>query len=100
MNLLCDLRTWIGMWLVSLAMLVLPRGASERSGIARGLDEQRQYDRYEAYCLALNSCPVGFQRWREQHGWLRAVKRGYPRAGKPATMSLRDFRRLEALTVR
>ena len=64
-TLLNAIRTCLAMRLVALALRVFPRGRSERDGLFRGRNEQRLYDRYEAFTRLLKNEPLPFDRWRE-----------------------------------
>jgi hypothetical protein len=57
---------------------VLPLYCPEKEGVARGLNEQRDYERYLAYCLILKADmdsrglkPFPFDRWRETWAFMK-----------------------------
>jgi hypothetical protein len=64
-TLLNRIKEALGLKLLSAAMALLPKDAPAHIGAARGLAEQRQYDRYEGYTLLLGAPPIQFDRWRE-----------------------------------
>jgi hypothetical protein len=71
-------REWLGERLTDWALRILPTFHSGRTGMMRGLREQREYERYLGYTLMLNELPMGFDRWREIHASMRVIKRGFP----------------------
>lgn len=83
-TLLNRLRHHAGLCLLRSAMRLLNHRSSEWMGSARGLREQRLYDRYVGYCgftrgalydrqgrkLSAGVAPLPIHRWREQKAWL------------------------------
>jgi hypothetical protein len=66
----------LGLFLLSVAVNVLPEDAPARTGALRGLAEQRAFDRYEGYTLLLQQRPLPFDRWREVFQTLHVKMRG------------------------
>lgn len=64
-SLFADLRTRLGLLLLGYAIRVLPGDCEELVAIERGLQEQRDYSRYEGWCLIAGTVPMIFDRWRE-----------------------------------
>ena len=65
-----QLREWLGLWLLDYALRVLPTYNTTREGVQRGMREQHDYDRYDAYCTMLGESPLPFHRWRQEWHWL------------------------------
>lgn len=65
------MREWLGFWLAEKAFKVLPVSSGTRLGMMRGLREQRDYDRYTAYCALEKTDPFSFDKWREVRSFLR-----------------------------
>jgi hypothetical protein len=71
---LFDFRASVGMWLLSRALDWMPRSFSLSEGVARGVVEQTEYDRYAGYTTICGASPWPFERWREERKYLRAVR--------------------------
>lgn len=85
------IREWLAFWFLEKALRLLPVSSSAREGMLRGLKEQRDYDRYAAYCELVETSPLTFGRWREVRQFLRAKASGAEQAnatlraaGRPA----------------
>lgn len=93
MELIHDFRYSIGLRLLAAAIRMLPLDESLRAGILRGIGEQREYDRYEAYCLLMCMEPVTFELWRE----LQATMRVRATTAERKNAALKSFgKRLQA----
>lgn len=55
----------MGLWMLRRALSVLPAESTQRVAVVRGLREQREYERYEAYCWVSAVTPYNFYKWRE-----------------------------------
>jgi hypothetical protein len=64
------LRESIGSKLLAWAMAILPRDTCYFIGGRRGIEEQREYERYEGLTLLFGGQVLPFDRWREQWRWL------------------------------
>ena len=64
-SLCADLRLWLGLLLLCYVIRLLPGDCEELVAIQRGLQEQRDYSRYEGWCLVAGTAPLIFDRWRE-----------------------------------
>lgn len=58
-------REWLAFWLLDKVLRLLPVTCTTRQGMLRGLREQRDYDRYAAYCELQRTPPMPFLQWRE-----------------------------------
>ena len=65
------IREWLAFWLLEKVLRIMPVSNSAREGMLRGLKEQRDYDRYAAYCELVGTVPLLFGRWREVRQTLR-----------------------------
>ena len=85
------IREWLAFWLLEKVLRIMPVSSSARLGMLRGLKEQRDYDRYEAYCGLMATLPLSFSRWRETRQMLVIKAHGAEQAnatlraaGRPA----------------
>ena len=70
------MREWLAFLLLDWAIRLMPVSSSTREGMLRGVMEQREYDRYEGYCLLERAKPLAFERWREMRNWVRVKAAG------------------------
>ena len=70
------IREWLAFWLLEKVLRIMPVSSSARLGMLRGLREQRDYDRYEAFCELVGTSPLAFGRWREVRQTLRIKAAG------------------------
>ena len=71
MKILFDLREDIGSRLLLAALRVLPATCALRIGAVRGLQEQREYERYVGYTIIARGNVMPFRKWREIWGTMR-----------------------------
>lgn len=71
-----QIREWLSIWLLDWVIRLMPVSSSTREGMLRGLMEQREYDRYEGYCLLERTRPLTFDRWRDLRNWTRVKASG------------------------
>jgi hypothetical protein len=57
------IRQRVASRLLTWALYIFPVDSAEREAIARGLREQREYARYQAYSLAEGGSPRTFEEW-------------------------------------
>lgn len=87
------IREWLAFWFLEKALRLLPVSSSAREGMLRGLKEQRDYDRYEAFCILVReerrnyaryraycrlqkTSPLAFGRWQKM--WQSIFKKASP----------------------
>ena len=82
-EILDQMRLRMGSILLRWAVALLPEHAWERKALERELREQRDYERYEGYTLAMGGEVLPFERWRSE--W-----RGMTRLRRPLQMPQRQ----------
>lgn len=92
-QLIFDVRQALASWPLRWALALLPRRSPIREGIARGLQEQCDYERYRAFArIAMDWSPLPFPRWREVRHTLRCRPRGRgPTPDKYRRLIVREF---------
>lgn len=71
MNPINAIRYRIGLRLLDYTLSILPIRDTVRIGVVRGLKEQRDYDRYAAYCQLQGAESLSFETWREVRQWMQ-----------------------------
>ena len=72
---LAGLRERFGVYLLDLALRVLPGRCPARETLLLHVREQREYDRYWAFARIVGDDPLPFERWRQQSHWIHTKAR-------------------------